>query len=343
MDPKAVRIVHLPGATFEALARGDLSAANSVSPIELTDYFAGPDWRGVWQMRHAQVQEDPAAADWVTGAIWDEQRALAVGRAGYHGPPDAAGMVEIGYAVDPAYRRQGYARAALEALLLRAACEPQVRTVRVSISPDNVASYRLASQYGFVAVGDQWDEEDGLEIIYEGSARRAHNLPWIRQYAGDAGSVRHPLRIAFCRRASGVGPATVRRDCRQRVDAGRRRRRPPEISSRGQDRRSRLVGPRSPEAVAEREAARQVLVLGRPPGPRRRCGCGKTGESTENEANLSGAMELSVCLGRLGPKVGLGVPWRYGVVGVRWPAEPGIGLGVALALLGYRCTWAGWA
>ncbi len=118
-------------------------------------------------MRSRQVEEDPASAAWVTGVIWDEQRHLAVGRAGYHGPPDPAGMVEIGYAVDPALRRRGYARAALEALLRRAAEEPQVRTVRVSISPDNLASYELASQYGFIEVGQQWDNEDGLEIIYE--------------------------------------------------------------------------------------------------------------------------------------------------------------------------------
>jgi hypothetical protein len=37
----------------------------------------------------------------------------------------------------------------------------------VSIRPDNVASLRLASQYGFVRVGEQWDDVDGLEIIYE--------------------------------------------------------------------------------------------------------------------------------------------------------------------------------
>jgi len=43
----------------------------------------------------------------------------------------------------------------------------QVRTVRVSISPDNIASYQLAMQYGFTEVGQQWDDEDGLEIIYE--------------------------------------------------------------------------------------------------------------------------------------------------------------------------------
>jgi len=165
-----VRIVHLDGPVFRALADGDLAAANAVSPVPLTAYFSGPDWRGVWRRRSAQVEQDPASAAWVTGVIWDERQRLAVGRAGYHGPPDASGLVEIGYAVDPAYRRRGYARAALEALLRRAADEPLVRTVRVTISPDNVASSRLAAQYGFVEVGKQWDDEDGLEIIYEVAA-----------------------------------------------------------------------------------------------------------------------------------------------------------------------------
>jgi RimJ/RimL family protein N-acetyltransferase len=165
--PQHVRIVHLTAPVFRALVNGDLTAANGVSPVHLSAYFAGPEWRAVWQRRSKQVEEDPASAAWVTGVIWDERRQVAVGRAGYHGPPDLSGMVEIGYAVDPAYRRRGYARAALETLLQRAAREPQVRTVRVTISPDNVVSYRLASQYGFTEVGEQWDDEDGLEIIYE--------------------------------------------------------------------------------------------------------------------------------------------------------------------------------
>jgi RimJ/RimL family protein N-acetyltransferase len=166
-DRSHVRIAHLPAPVFGALAAGDLAAANATSPVPLSAYFVGPEWRGLWQRRSKQVAEDPAVAAWVTGVIWDERRQVAVGRAAYHGPPDPSGMVEIGYAVDPAYRRRGYARAALEALLQRAAREPQVHTVRVTISPDNVASYQLASQYGFTEVGEQWDDEDGLEIIYE--------------------------------------------------------------------------------------------------------------------------------------------------------------------------------
>jgi RimJ/RimL family protein N-acetyltransferase len=171
-SPRHVRIVHLPPPAFRPLADGDLAAANMVSPVPLPEYFVSPEWRSTWRMRSEQVEQDPASAAWVTGVIWDEQQQVAVGRAGYHGPPDQSGMVEIGYAVDPAYRRRGYARAALEALLQRAAHEPLVTTVRVTISPTNTASYALASQYGFAEVGEQWDEEDGLEIIYEVPASR---------------------------------------------------------------------------------------------------------------------------------------------------------------------------
>jgi RimJ/RimL family protein N-acetyltransferase len=167
-----VRIVQLPAPALRALAQGDLAAANVASPVPLSEYFTGPEWVRTWRMRIEQVERDPESAAWVTGVIWDEQQRRAVGRAGYHGPPDPSGMVEIGYAVDPAYRRCGYARAALEFLLQRAAREPRVHTVRVTISPGNTASYELASQYGFAKIGEQWDEDDGLEIIYEVAAGR---------------------------------------------------------------------------------------------------------------------------------------------------------------------------
>lgn len=168
-----MRIVQLPAAALHALAQGDLAAANVVSPVLLSAHFTGPEWTRTWQMRSEQVERDPESAAWITGVIWDEQQQMAVGRAGYHAPPDPSGMVEIGYAVDPAYRRRGYARAALEYLLRRAAREPRVHTVRVTISPGNTASYELASQYGFAKVGEQWDDDDGLEIIYEVAASRA--------------------------------------------------------------------------------------------------------------------------------------------------------------------------
>jgi RimJ/RimL family protein N-acetyltransferase len=168
-----VRIIHLNGAAFHALAQGDLAAAEAVSPVALSAYLAGAECCGLWRMRSEQCEQDPESAAWVTGIVWDERRCLAVGAAGFHGPPDSSGMVEIGYRIDPVHRRRGYARAALEALLARASREPGVQRVRVSIRPDNLPSSRLALEYDFRQIGEQWDDEDGLELVYELPARQA--------------------------------------------------------------------------------------------------------------------------------------------------------------------------
>jgi RimJ/RimL family protein N-acetyltransferase len=163
----AVELLPLAADTLRALADGDLAAANRTAAVPLTPYLAGPECRGVWEVRAVQVVEDPASAPWITRIVWDPERRIAVGRAGYHGPPDANGMVEVGYSIDPRFRRQGYARAALRVLLARAAAEPDVHTFRATISPDNVASRDLVLAHGLVEVGEQEDDEDGLEIVYE--------------------------------------------------------------------------------------------------------------------------------------------------------------------------------
>lgn len=42
-----------------------------------------------------------------------------------------------------------------------------MRVFRLTIAPDNEPSLALARQFPFVEVGEQWDDEDGLETIYE--------------------------------------------------------------------------------------------------------------------------------------------------------------------------------
>ncbi len=162
-----VRIIQLDAATLTALAAGDLDDAQRTSPVELTSWLAGPECVSTWRFRARQAVETPGDLLWVTGILWDDDQDHAVGKAGFHGAPDADGMVEIGYAIEPRYRRQGYARAALETLLERARREPDAKTLRATISPSNAASLGLLADYPFDEVGEQWDDEDGLEIIYE--------------------------------------------------------------------------------------------------------------------------------------------------------------------------------
>jgi RimJ/RimL family protein N-acetyltransferase len=162
-----VRFVELDGRVMAALLDGDLTAAE----VPLTGYFLTDRARWLWRYRLDQIAADPGNARWMARqAVVDDALAdggTVVGHGGFHGPPDESGMVEIGYAIDPAFRRRGYARATLVELLRRAAAEPDVRTVRATISPDNAASLATIAGFGFVEVGEQWDEEDGLELIFE--------------------------------------------------------------------------------------------------------------------------------------------------------------------------------
>jgi [ribosomal protein S5]-alanine N-acetyltransferase len=164
---RAVRIVQLPAEAIIALADGDLAGADAASPVPLTEWMVSASSVRTWQYRAVQAIQTPEDLPWITGVLWDDDAQVAVGQSGFHAAPDGEGMVEVGYGIDPAYRRQGYARAALEIAIERSRTEPAVRTLRATVSPDNEASLGLIRQYPFVHNGEQWDEEDGLELIYE--------------------------------------------------------------------------------------------------------------------------------------------------------------------------------
>ena len=90
-----------------------------------------------------------------------------IGTAGFHAPPDADGRVEIGYRVEPAYRRRGIATEVVRALFDWAAREHGVTRFRASVSPNNVASLAIIRGFGFHQTGVQIDDIDGEELVFE--------------------------------------------------------------------------------------------------------------------------------------------------------------------------------
>lgn len=162
-----LHLVEVPEPVFHELAQGETKHAHA---YPVTPYLTGEECIGLWRMRGKQIAETPADAPWVTRFVVVPDVDVPVGLAGFHGAPDEVGMVEVGYRIDPEHRRKGYARQALETLLAVASTHPNVHVVRATISPDNHASRSLVEAYGFKEVGEQWDDEDGLEIIFEVAA-----------------------------------------------------------------------------------------------------------------------------------------------------------------------------
>ncbi|GAA2965095.1 hypothetical protein GCM10010446_58470 [Streptomyces enissocaesilis] len=172
-----ISFVELNGAVMTALLDGDLAGASAEAGAALTGFFLTDSALWLWRYRLGQMAGDPARAHWCGRLAVCGPGGAVVGHGGFHGPPDDRGMVEVGYAVDPAFRRRGYARATLTELLRRAAAEPGVTTVRASVRPDNVASLATIAGFGFTEVGELWDEEDGMETLYEAPARPPGSLP----------------------------------------------------------------------------------------------------------------------------------------------------------------------
>jgi RimJ/RimL family protein N-acetyltransferase len=84
----------------------------------------------------------------------DEQSTgVLVGAAGYFGPPDASGTVEIGYSVLPEWQRRGYARAMIQALVKNAFAFDDVERVIAHTAGENHASIAVLLRCGFGAVG----------------------------------------------------------------------------------------------------------------------------------------------------------------------------------------------
>ena len=95
------RIVHLSPEALGALAAGDLAAATRLTGLPLTPYTVSDERIAVWKRRATQVVERPEDQPWVTGILVDDESGAVVGGAGFHGAPDADGMVEVGYGIAP--------------------------------------------------------------------------------------------------------------------------------------------------------------------------------------------------------------------------------------------------
>jgi len=124
----------------------------------------------------AEVSPDWLARVRVTkpGDVWalafdvvERDAGTTVGGCGFKGPPDADGMVEVAYGIEPDQRRRGYATEAAAALTKFAFASGLVRVVRAHTKPDNPASERVLAKCRFGRVGEVIDPEDGLVCRWE--------------------------------------------------------------------------------------------------------------------------------------------------------------------------------
>lgn len=156
-------------AQYDRLMAGDREAVGRELHAEIGEaWLADAAW--LIGLRRRQIEEHPDHRPWLIRPIIRREPDAArevIGYVNFHAPPDDQGIAEIGYALLPAWRGRGYAIEAVAGALAWALEDPRVRTLRASVAPDNDASRRLVARLGFVQTGEQWDPEDGLELVHD--------------------------------------------------------------------------------------------------------------------------------------------------------------------------------
>ena len=161
-------LVSMSMAFMRSLVARDLAGAEveigAIVPDDLPDTLDN-----FLQFRIADLSVDPDAQPWLGRAIVrteDDGTRRIIGSCGFHAPPGPDGRVEVGYRVEPPYRRQGVASEVVRALFDWAYAQG-VDRFQASVSPGNAASLAVIGGLGFRQTGIQMDDIDGEELVFQ--------------------------------------------------------------------------------------------------------------------------------------------------------------------------------
>ena len=94
------------------------------------------------------LQHDPRSFPWMLWIVVSKEDKTVIGDAGFKGRPDKNGVVEIGYAMLPAYRHKGYMREAAAALVEWAFRQPHVKKLVAECDVTNTPSMKILQHLG---------------------------------------------------------------------------------------------------------------------------------------------------------------------------------------------------
>jgi RimJ/RimL family protein N-acetyltransferase len=148
----------------------------------LIGFRVSPDWfeeKDLIRLRMNNYRVDKKYISWGLHAVGLRKSMEMVGFIGFHTRPNpeylkafAPNAIEFGYTIFLPHRRQGFAEEAIKGLLNWAVDRHPLDNFIASVSPTNLASTALVKKLGFRKIGEQIDETDGLEFVYQLSVEK---------------------------------------------------------------------------------------------------------------------------------------------------------------------------
>ena len=159
IETENLQLVACAPEHYEALLR-DKQDLGSLLNIKVPDTWpVFPE--SVSPQLYEFIRNNLSQMEWGFYLFIHRQDRVLIGEGGFKGKPDEEGMVELGYALIPEYRRRGFATEAARGLARYAFSHPQIQIVQAHTLPDGKESIRVLEKLGMKLVGTFHDPEDG--------------------------------------------------------------------------------------------------------------------------------------------------------------------------------------
>jgi RimJ/RimL family protein N-acetyltransferase len=153
-----LQLILCEAAHYEALLR-DKKELEQLLNLKVFD--AWPEFPESIPYAYNYFKTNPSSVRWGMYLFAHARDRALIGNGGFKGAPDAEGIVEIGYAIVPEYRRRGLATEAAHGLTRYAFSHPEVRIVQAHTLKDGTASIRVLNKLGMKFVGTAHDPDEG--------------------------------------------------------------------------------------------------------------------------------------------------------------------------------------
>ncbi len=148
IETERLRIVPMTYDFVLKIMNGDSSAYELLGAIKTESWPEKADIRNILHMISNSLKDKDTPDGFDAWLFIDKKDSSIVGDGGFKGVPNENGLIDIGYAIIEAKRKQGFGFEAVSALFRWGMAQPLVKGITADCLEDNLPSTRILSKLG---------------------------------------------------------------------------------------------------------------------------------------------------------------------------------------------------
>lgn len=172
LETELTRLTPITAEIADGMLARSRAALESSSRLRFPHPFRLPPMMADFLPAAAQrLRYEPQQAGWWGWLFAEKDTHMLLGSVGVSGPPDETGAVGIAFSIYPSAENRGYTKEAVKAVADWVIAQPGVKSLRMTIHPQNFAAVRIAQHARFELKGTVVDAVVGEVHLYEAKER----------------------------------------------------------------------------------------------------------------------------------------------------------------------------